>query len=844
MMGPFLDSLAQDVRYSRRALVRAPAFTIVAVLTLALGIGANTAIFSVVNAVLLRPLPYSDADRLVRIFGNAAPGDSAAGPARRVPAMQVADLPALRAQTHTLSHVAFYLPLQVTLAGDEAIRLEGTRVSADTFAMLGWQPTLGRRFDQKEELSGADAVIIVSHALWQRRFGCAPGVVGQSLTLDGRAYTVIGVMPRGFQFPDAASQFWIPFVAADFQSMGGAPIARLKDGVPLASAAAELSTLMPAARTERARAGGAFPPLPAGYELVPLQDLLVSPVRPALVVLTGAVGCVLLIACVNMANLLLARSSSRRREIAVRLAIGASRRRLIRQSLTESVLLAVLGGVAGSVLAYLGIELLQALGTGLPRRDIGPGVGLPRLDEISVDGAALFFTLSVSIVTGVLFGIAPAVRQAEPNPTEVLREGAGASTSGFSLTRRHRLQGLLVIAEIAMATMLFLGGGLLMRSLINLSRVSPGYDPTHVMTAQVGLPRGRYSAPQVTDFTEEVTARLRRMAGVQAAAYARQLPTVRMRQGALLRFTPDMPARIPLPPPFDARQPPESPDVRVVSRDFLTVMGIRVVAGRGFGEGDGAGRPQVMLINQTLARSGFLGDRPIGRQVYAAGRSPWEIVGIVEDVHQFDLDRDPDPQLFIDYRQEPVPPRPPAAGVPPPSPYFAVRTADASLNVASTLRAIVRDLDPMATVDNVATMEQLLSSSLSRPRLYAVLLGIFAGVAVALTAIGIYGVMAYSVAQRTREIGIRLALGAHRAAVIGLVLRQAAAVTVIGIVCGIGAAAAVSQYLRGLLFGLTPLDASTFAGVAVLFAAIAMFASYVPARRATKVDPLVALRTE
>jgi putative ABC transport system permease protein len=838
------DSLFQDLRYAARSLARSPGFTTVAILTLALGIGANTAIFSVVNAVLLRPLPYNDADRLVHIFGNVAPGDSQAGPARRVPAMQVADLPALRAQTQTLSHVTFYLRFQVTLAGDGAIRLEGTRVSADTFAMLGGQPLLGRRFEQKEELSGADAVVILSHALWQRRFGGAPGAVGQSLTLDGRAYTVIGVMPRGFQFPDSSSQFWIPFVATDFQSMGGAPIARLKDGVPVATAAAELSTLMPAARTERARSGGVFPPLPAGYELVSLQELLVSPVRPALVVLTGAVGFVLLIACVNMANLLLARTTSRRREIAVRLAIGASRWRLIRQTLTESVLLAVLGGVAGSVLAYLGIELLQGLGAGLPRRDIGPGVGLPRLDEIGLDGAALFFTLAMSIVTGVLFGIAPAVRQAGPNPIEVLRDGAGASASGFSLTRRHRLQGVLVVAEIAMATMLFLGGGLLMRSLINLSNVDPGYDPTHVLTAQVVLPRGRYPGPEVTAFTEEVTARLRRVAGVRSAAYARQLPTVRARQGGLLRFTPDLPPRFPAPPPFDARQPPESPDVRVVSRDFLNVMGIRVVAGRGFDEGDGAGRPQVMLINQTLARSGYLGDHPIGRQVYAIGRSPWEIVGIVADVHQFDLDRDPDPQVFIDYRQEPTSPRPPALGVPPPSPYFAVRTANASLNVAPALRTIVRDLEPQATVDNVATMEQLLSNSLSRPRLYAVLLGIFAGVAVALTAIGIYGVMGYSVAQRTREIGIRMALGAHRAAVMGLVLRQAAAVTVIGIVCGIGAAAAVSKYLRGLLFGLTPLDASTFVGVALLFASIAMFSSYVPARRATKVDPILALRSE
>ncbi len=403
---------------------------------------------------------------------------------------------------------------------------------------------------------------------------------------------------------------------------------------------------------------------------------------------------------------------------------------------------------------------------------------------------------------------------------------------------------MLVVAEIAMATMLCIGGGLLIHSIVNLSHVDPGYDAVQVLTAQVSLPRGRYAGPPFIAFTDDLVGRLRRLPGVRAAGNARQLPMVRMRQITLLRTTPEMPARMPAPPPFDGRQLPESPDTRVVSRDFLQVMGVRLIAGRMFGEQDGAGAPQVMLINQTLARSGFFGEYPIGRQIYALGRTPWEIVGIVSDVRQFDLDQDPDPQIFIDYRQEPPPPAPVLAQGPPPAPYFAVRTDDEPLAVASSLRSIVRGLEPQATVDNIATMEQLVWNSLSRPRLYAVLLGIFAGVAVTLTAIGIYGVMAYSVAQRRREIGIRMALGARRVDVIRLVLGQSLLLTAAGIALGIGGAAAVSRYLERMLFGLTPLDPATFIAVSVIFASIAALAAFVPARSATTVDPLVALRCE
>jgi putative ABC transport system permease protein len=846
----WLDDLKNDVRYAARTLRRSPGFAIVAIVTLALGIGANTAIFSVVNALVLRSLPYKDAGRLYRIFGSVPPTDNPNGPARRVPAVQVADLAPLRAQTKTLSHVTFALPLQATMTGrDDVIRIEGARMTADALSMLGAQPILGRSFDAKEEVSGADTVVILSYALWQRSFGGDAGAIGQSLTLDGRTYSIIGVMPQGFQFPDTQTRFWIPFVATDFPRMGGSPIARLKDGITPEAAAAEVTSLLPQIRANLPPAPGpgrGAPPPASKYELVGMQDLMIAPVKPALLVLSGAVGLVLLIACVNVANLLLARTTAREREIAIRLAIGAGRGRLLRQALSESVLLALAGGLAGTALAYGGIRLLQTLASGTTRRDLGPGFALPRIDEIRLDWRVLAFTLAVSIVTGLIFGLAPAIRRAQPSPMDALREGAGSASSGFSLLRRNRTQGVLVVAEIAMAVMLFIGGALLIRSVVNLANVDPGYDPTHVLTAQVTLPRGRYSGPAFNAFTEEMTARVQRLNGVRASGYARQLPTVRMRQLTLLRFTPEMPARMPAPPPFDGRQLPESPDTRVVSRDFLKVMGVRLIAGRMFNEQDTAGRPQVMLINQTLAKSGYLGEHPIGRQVYAMGRAPWEIVGIVSDVRQFDLDQDPDPQVFIDYRQEPPPPIPAAqiALGPPPAPYFAVRTGDDPLAVAASLRGIVRELEPQATLDNIATMEQIVSNSIARPRLYAVLLGVFAGVAVALTAIGIYGVMAYSVAQRIREIGIRMALGAQRGDVLSLVLGQSLVLTTLGIAAGIAGASAVTRYLRQMLFGLTPLDPSTFVAVAAVFGLIATLAAFVPARRATRVDPLVALRCE
>jgi putative ABC transport system permease protein len=844
----WIQDVRADTHYALRQFRRTPGFTAVAVVTLALGIGATSAIFSVVYGVLLRSLPYNDADRLVWILQRVAAAEGVFGGQFPVP-IDMSELNTFRMETQTLSHVGAYGTTTLTLTGQgDAMRFDGAMMSADLLPMLGIAPLLGRSFDRGEDAPGADAVVILGYGMWQRQFGGDPHVIGRVVSLDGRDRTIVGVMPPRFSFPDTQTQFWIPYVVPP-RDRGLAPrvpmIARVKKDVTLQAAAAEVTTLLrrlaPAPPPPPPPPGVTAPaPRPAPVQeidLVSVQESLVAPTRPALLMLAAAVGFVLLIACLNVANLLLARTAARRRELAVRLALGAGRGRLVRQLLTESVLLALVGGIAGIALAYGGVRLLQVLGATLSRRDLGSFFSIPRLGEIAIDPPVLLFTVAVSALTGVLFGLAPALRQSHGHSIEILRDGSASASSGFDLLGRHRMQGLLVITEIAMAMLLLVGGGLLIRSFVKLSSVDPGYDPTNVLTFQVGLPGSGNSAT----FAEALVERLRTIPGVRSAGYARQLPMVRARSTLAVRRTPE-PPRVPPPPPAapGVVNPPEWPDARHVSRDFLAVMGIRVIAGRPFGDSDGAGQPQVLLINRTLARSGLLGDHPIGQRVYAMGMAPWEIIGIVDDVRQFGLDQQPGPQVFVDIRQLYGPN---AARIGGPT-YFAVRTMGDPAAAATAIRGVVSRLDPTATVDNVATMEQLLSNSVVRPRLYAVLLGMFAALAATLAAVGIYGVMAYAVTERTREIGIRVALGARRSDVMTLVLGQGALLTAIGIALGVFGAAAVTGYLRTMLFGLTPLDPPTFIAVSVAFAAVALLATCVPARRATRVDPIVALRCE
>jgi len=804
----WLDDAGRDLRHAVRMLTKNPGFTVVALLTLALGIGATTAVFSVVRGVLLKPLPYPDPDRLVRVFGPPPPIAGIDGPPSRMVDLPSDTFEALRLTDRAFSHVAGYMPTTLTLTGrGDVARFVGSQVSAAAFPMLGIRPLRGRTFEREAETAGADAVVVLSEAAWRRYFNADESLIGQIITLDGRARTVVGVMPSAFSqvgmhFPDPQAQFWVPYVPLSPDSrnrLNVAVMARLAPGVSLGAAEDVIN-------------GVVNPEKKGRYELSRVHDEIVRPVRAPLLMLAGAVGFVLLIACVNVANLLLARTATREREMAVRRAVGAARGRLIRQLLTESALLSLLGGVLGAVLAFGGIDVLRILATSLNRRDLARGASLPRLDQIGIDFSALVFAVGVALVAGLLFGLIPAIQQSRQRETDVLRE-------------KHlspRVRGTLVVAEIAMAVMLLVGGALLIHSFLRLSNVERGYDATNVLTFQAA-PQSRVRADNLA-FADRLVARLAALPGVSAAGYSNNLPLIQ--QG----FARDVSAR-PMAP--GQRAPRPYPSLHAISPHFADAIGLRVVQGRTFSAGDVARREA--LISRTFANSGFFDGPALGHQIYG-GSSSWEVVGIVEDVRQFDLDRAPGSEMFIvDFITAP-----PGFG----GTYFAVRTEASSLAISADVRTLVRQLDPSATVDNVATMEQIVSNAVSGPRLYAALLGGFAAVAVALAAVGIYGLLAFIVTHRTREIGIRMALGARSAAVVSLVVRQSAVQIAIGVALGIGGAAMLSRYLEGLLFGVTPFDTVTYAVAALTFALVALVAAYGPARRATQLDPLVALRAE
>jgi putative ABC transport system permease protein len=828
-----MSTLAGDARFTLRLLRRSPGFAVLAITTMALGIGATAATFTIVHTLLLTPLPYRDSDRIVRLMMTPPAQDSRGGaPVRTTVGVSAAEIADLQSRTRMLTDLGTAGPVLIGLAGahEEGARLQGTRISSSLLRLFGARAAHGRLPGPADEAQGAGAVIVLSHATWQRHFGSDPAVVGRPIALQSvlgprrqSEHTVIGVMAPDFRFPDTQTQFWMPFqtgAAGGGAVMRGPLVARLADGVSPAAAAGEIGPIVRDLRQHRAG---------TVYELVRERDQVAAPVKPAVLILAGAVVLMLLLACVNVANLLLVRASAREREFAIRAAIGGTRGRLIGQALVESTMLATFGGAAGLALAFGAVRGLKALGSVVGRVDLGTSPALPRLDEIAVDGWALAITAAATIVAGVAFGLAPALRHARSDPMFALRRAAGgpgapAAGGGASLLD------ILVVLQVGIATVLLIGGGLLARSFVTLVTVDSGYEASNVLTFQVSLPVDRYPDDYLRTFAEELAARLRSLPGVEAAAYANQLPMVKLRDSLGLWRTPD------------AKRPaaPNPPDARFVSLDYLHTMGIRVVAGRGFTEHDRVGQPRVLLINEALARREFPNENPVGRMVYM-GRDlePWLIAGVVRNVRQHSLEREPDPQFFGDLRQWPR-----TTPLFPLGPYFAVRASGDLSALAGAVRGALRDLAPHAALFNVAPMEQVVAATVARPRLYAVFLGIFACIGGALAVIGIYGVLAYAVSRRTRELGIRMALGAQRRDVLTLVFRQAAILTAAGLATGLAAAAVATRVLQGLLFGITPLDASVFAGVAAALSLTAMTAAFVPARRAVRVDPAVALRAE
>jgi putative ABC transport system permease protein len=814
-----MEILWQDLRYGARMLARNPGFTAVAVLTLALGIGANTAIFSVVNAVLLRPFPYNDPSRVAVVWETQLQ--------QGLPYMYAAppNYADWREQNQVFEEMAAFSPEGFFLAQeDEPVRVRGAEVSASLFRVLGVSPFVGRAFSPEEDQPGRGQVVLLSHGLWQSRFGAGPAVIGQAITLNQQSYTVLGIMPPDFAFPPPIdlegsapyqrTDLWVP-LAMDLEGgQRGAHymtvIARLKPGVSLQRAEAEMNVI--ARRLEQE-----FPNSNTGWgiTLVPLDQQVLGEARPALLVLLGAVGFVLLIACVNVANLLLARSATRQKEFAIRSALGAPRARLARQLLTESTLLALLGGGAGLLLALWGMDSLLKLA---PRN-------VPRLEEAGIDLWVISFTLAVSLLTGLLFGLAPPFQSSSPRLNQWLKEGGRTAVQGAG---HIRLRGVLVVTEIALSLVLLVGAGLLFKSFLQLRGVDPGFQSENVLTLRLSLPQTKYpQAAQRIAAYSEIEQRILDLPGVESAGFIYDIPLAADRQGTSFQIEGEPP-----PGPNENRQI----NFTFVTPGYLRAMGIPLLRGRFFTEQDGRETEEVIIINETLARRFFSQEDPTGKRLFLgfSTQVARRIVGVVGDVKHDTLTRDYAPAVYVPYYQVPWSGRM----------SLAVRSSAQPSAVLASVREQIRSVDRDLPVFSVMTMNQVLSNSVAQPRFSTLMLGVFAGVALLLAAVGIYGVISYSVSQRTHEMGIRMALGAQPRDIFRLVVGQGMVLTLIGVGVGLAASFALTRFLESLLFGVSATDPATFAGVSVLLAAVALLACYLPARRATRVDPLVALRYE
>ena len=806
--------MLQDLSYAVRQLLKSPAFTLVAVLAIALGIGANTAIFSVVNAVLLRPLPYHDPDRLVTILEGydhpVAPGN-------------VADW---RAQNHVFEDIGTAESWTANLSNTgQAESVKALRVSPNLFPMLGVQPLLGRFFASKEDQEGSEHVVILSYGLWQRHFANDPHIVGQPITLQGQPYTVVGVMPAGFHFAPCwvtKAELWVPLAlgrrAASREIQSLRAFARLKPGVSVEQARSEMATIT--ARLEQQ-----FPGTNRDVTVQFLKDKVVGDVRPALLVLLAAVSFVLLISCANVAHLLMARGAARQREIAVRAALGARRWRIVRQFLMESLLLALAGGAAGLLLAFWGIRLLIAMAP----------ASLPRAESIRLDSPVLAFTAAVSILTGIIFGVIPALQASGLKLRDALQEGGRASGEGL---RHNRLRSVLVASEFALAFLLMIGAGLMVRTFFALRAIDPGFEPHHVLSAVVSVAGSEEAQPEKRlPFYQQVLQRVAALPGVESVSAINHVP--------LAGDTWSFPFSIEGRPPS---RPGESPNAlyRVIAPGYFRTMGISLLRGRDISEADNMNAPGVVIINERLAQTYWPGEDPIGKRITlddSLKNANWlTVIGIANNAKQDEWAAAPRPEMYLpllqsrEYQHDT-------------SSHFqymtlVVRTTGEPGAIANDIRAVVPALDKNVPVSEVVTMDEAVADMNAQPRFELWLLGSFAGLAALLAALGIYGVMSYSVSRRTRELGVRMALGAAQGDVVHLVVRQAMTQALAGAACGLLAALVLTRMMSSFLYGVRPIDLPTYVAAALAISAVALLAGYIPARRATRIDPVTALRCE
>jgi putative ABC transport system permease protein len=810
--GPSLkgkEMLLRDIHYALRLLWKRPGFTLVAIVTLALGIGANTAIFSVVNSVLLAPLPYEEPDRLVVLWERQIISNENQQP------LALPNFEDWKEQNQVFEQLAItrIVTFNLTQAG-ETERVTGARVSSNLYSLLRVKPILGRTFLEAEGKPGAEPVALISYGLWQRRFGSDPRMVGSALQVDGIPYTVIGVLPRGVSYPAADTDLVTPFIPLKREIQRAnhfvRGLGRLRPGVSLEQARAGMDTI--AARLEQQ-----YPDTNTGWrvQLVPLHEQLVGNIRPALLVLVGAVGCVLLIACANVANLLLARAAGRRMELAVRTALGASRVQLIRQLLTESILLSLCGGLLGFLLALWGVPVLTRLSSG----------SIPRAEEIGISYRVLGFTVLVSVLTGLIFGIVPAWQSSTKKLTDTLKEGRRGSGGGLL---HRRVLNVLVVTEVALALVLLVGAGLMIRSFASISRVSPGYDPRGVLTAGVGLSPIKYvELPQQAAFYQNLLARLETLPGVASVAGVSRLPVVATISST--GFT------IQGRPVASGHEP--NANFRVISPRYFQTLGIPFVGGRDFTTRDTKDTPDAVVINKVMAERFWPGDDPLGKRIQlAAEATRWrEIVGVVGNEKLSGLDSETAPAIYVPLTQNSFPNAIRAL-------FLVVRAEGEPLGLASSIQKELRSMDEEQALFQVRPLDEVISNSLSQRRFNSLLMVIFGALAGVLAAVGIYGVIAYSVTQRTHEIGVRLALGAQPLDVLKMVLGQGIRLALVGIALGLVAALALTRVLSSLLYGVSARDPVTFLGIPLLLTIVALLASYIPARRATKVDPMVALR--